>query len=71
MNTPVSQTQHPFTVLINGKVVGGSYDNISAVTIASCAAQLFIHMTGGGVTLPQVTVEDDTGTVIAVIGQES
>jgi len=59
-----------FDVMVEGKRWGGSYDNISAVTIACCVAQLAQHATGSGVRLPLVTVVDDTtGDTIAAIGQ--
>jgi len=70
MSEPVMSTQHPFIVKINNNILGGSYDNISAVTIACCVAQLFLAATGGSAHLPEVTVEDETGTVIAVVGPE-
>ena len=63
-------TQHPYIVKVENNVLGGSYDQISAVTIACCVAQLFLAATGSGAALPQVSVEDETGTVIAVIGPE-
>ena len=61
---------HPFKCqLPDGTVVGGSYDNASAVTIA-CAlyavAQGYSPTTSGS---HQITVLDTTDTVIAVIGR--
>jgi len=57
-----------FNVMLDGKRYGGSYDNISAVTIMCAVAQMFIGVTGGGTPLTMVTVEDSTGKVIAAIG---
>jgi len=65
----VDQTVHPFMVKTeDGTVLGGSYDNISAVTIMCCSAQLYAIQTGSGAPLPVITVEDSTGAVIAQLG---
>jgi len=63
-------TQHPYRCMLpDGSLVGGSYDNISAVTIACAYFNVVQTMapdtTGGHI----VTVLDDTDTPIAVIGR--
>jgi len=70
MSEPVSQgTAHPFTCeLPDGSVVGGSYDNISAVTIACSYFNTVQTLTPDTTGKHVVTVYDDTRTPIAVIG---
>ena len=75
MTDAVSSIQHPFgcyTLNPDGSkksLVGGSYDNISAVTIA-CAVYAAIQ--GYSPTdKRQLAVFDDTDTMIAVIGAAS
>jgi len=70
--TPVQSLQHPFpcyTLNPDGSqkmLVGGSYDNISAVTIA-CAIYVAIQSYSPH-DKRQVGVFDDTDTLIAVVG---
>jgi hypothetical protein len=61
---------HPFTCkLPDGSVIGGSYDNLSAVTIA-CTLYAIIQAANPTTTgSHQVSVHDATDTVIAVIGR--
>jgi len=70
MSEPVAQTTHPFTCkLPDGLLVGGSYDNISAVTIA-CALYGVLqdeNFTTDGSHV--ITVYDSTGVAIAVVGK--
>jgi len=70
MSEPAANTVHPFKCkLPDGTIVGGSYDNLSAVTIA---CTLYAVIQGQNFTTTGshiITVEDDTGTVIAQVGR--
>ena len=73
--TPVNSTQHPFVCYAlnpdgsqGPHLLGGSYDNISAVQIA---VGLYVAMQRFDVeTWRQLGVWDDSGTLIAVIGAQ-
>lgn len=74
MSTPAAGgTVHPFKVCVlnsddtRGVEIGGSYDNISAVTIACCLYSAR-QAVGGSISF-RVAVYDDSGTGIAVVGQ--
>ena len=75
MTEPVSSIQHPFgcyTLNPDGSkktLVGGSYDNISAVTIA-CAVYASIQAYSP-TDKRQLAVFDETDTLIAVVGSAS
>ena len=72
MTEAVSSVQHPFgcyTLNLDGSkktLVGGSYDNISAVTIA-CSVYAAIQAYSP-TDKRQLAVFDETDTMIAVIG---
>lgn len=67
---PIKQsTVHPFTVkLEDGTLVGGSYDNLSAVTIAAAVYQARQGGSGGSDPDFVVTVFDSADVEIAIIG---
>jgi len=66
---PVAQT-HPFLCkLPDGTVIGGSYDNISAVTIACAIYGVIQHANFTTDGSHVVTVYDSTGTGIAQVGK--
>jgi len=72
MVEPATATQHPYTCrLADGSVVGGSYDNISAVTIACSYWNVIQTLTPDTTGKHIVTVYDDTDTAIAVIGRSA
>jgi len=62
-------TTHPFKCkLPDGTLVGGSYDNISAVTIACAYFQTLQQLSPAAAGLHQIVVYDSTDVAIAVIG---
>jgi len=70
MSEPAGQTTHPFVCkLPDGTVVGGSYDNISAVTIACALYGVIQHANFTTDGSHVVTVYDDAGTAIAQVGK--
>jgi hypothetical protein len=68
-----AQPSEPFTVQMpDGSVVGGADTAADAIVIAAAAAQLIGMATGGGISLPQITVVDgSTSSVVAWVGSGS
>jgi len=62
---------HPYKCrLPDGTFVGGSYDDISAVTIAAAYYQVLQILVPEGTGQHSVIVYDDTDTPIAIVGKD-